>query len=391
MTSYYAELWSLNPEILFLNHGSFGACPKAILQKQQEYSERFETEPVHFVLRELDGLLLKSKEALATFIGANAANLALVHNVTTAVNTVFKSYSWKEGDEVVITNHIYGACRIALHYVAERYKLRIHEVNIPFPLASSAEVTERICLAVSDKTRMLFIDHITSPTALRFPVEDLLKTLQNKPVDIFIDGAHAPGAIDLDLESLNVAFYTGNCHKWMCAPKGVGFLYVRPDKQDDIHPLSHSHFSGPGRSFSDRFHWGGTLDPTAMLCLQDVVGFIENTIDGGWNGMRNHNKNLALEARKIICETLKIPLPCPDDMITTMAAIPIGESKGNYKPGYNEIDELQQRLFENHRIEVPVYTWPDKRTRIVRPSGQIYNEREHYVKLAEILKTELSS
>lgn len=263
-------------------------------------------------------------------------------------------------------------------------------MNIPFPLTSSEDVTERICDAVSEQTRMLFIDHITSPTGLKFPVEEIITALQNKPVDIFIDGAHAPGAIDLDIESLNVAFYTGNCHKWMCAPKGAGFLYVRPDKQDDIHPLSHSHFSGPGRSFSDRFHWGGTLDPTAMLCIPDVLEFIGKNIEGGWKGMMIHNHKLALNARNSICTTLEIPFPAPDDMLTTMAAIPIGLSSGRYSHGFNETDELQQMLFVNHRIEVPVYTWPDKRNRIVRPSGQIYNTREHYIKLAEILKPEIS-
>lgn len=386
--SEYFKYWQLDPEIVFLNHGSFGACPAKILEHQQTFHQQMEQEPVAFVIRELDGLIEKSRQSLADFIGTKPDNLAFVHNVTYGVNTVLKSYPWNVGDEVVISNHIYGACRIALNYIAERYHLKIQEVEIPFPGTTNADITERIVSAVSDSTRMLFIDHITSPTGLLFPIEDIIKALQNKAVDIFIDGAHAPGAVKLDIDSLNVAFYTGNCHKWMCSPKGCGFLYVRQDRQNWIHPLSHSHFSGPARPFHERFHWGGTIDPTPALCLPMLIKFIEDIIPGGWSGMQEYNHQLTIKARKALCDTLEISLPCPDAMITTLAAIPYGISKGSINPGFNEIDELQEKLYKKHHIEVPVYTWPDKRTRIIRPSGQVYNSINQYASLAEILMSE---
>ena len=379
-------MWILDPETVFLNHGSFGACPLPILNKQQAYREQFEKQPVAFVVRELDPLISLAKESLAAFIIANREDLALVPNVTHGVNAVLKSLPFSPGDEVVITNHIYGACRVALNYQAKKIGLVIREVNVPFPGYSDEEFLHLILAAISPKTKLVFVDHITSPTGIRFPVETLVFELNTRNIDCFIDGAHAPGAIPLDLNTLNAAYYTGNCHKWMCAPKGVGFLHVRKDKQDLVHPLAHSHFSGPDRSFEDRFHWSGTADPTAALCLPEVIDLMGKLLTGGWPALMESNHQKIVEARHLICDAFNIPLPCPDDSITTLAAIPFGLSQGTFQAGYNEINELQERLYNQFHIEVPVFTWPDTNRRIIRPAAQLYNSLDQYLFLIESLQ-----
>jgi isopenicillin-N epimerase len=379
------SLWSLNKTIDFLNHGSFGACPTAILAKQQEYRQMMEAEPVAFMIRELDAMLWNSKTALADFVHCQPVDLALVTNATHGANTVLKSIDFKLGDEILTTNHIYNACRITIDFVARQKHLLVKEIPVPFPIESAGEITEIILKQVTNKTKLVFIDHITSPTALIFPVKEIVTALNEKGVDCFVDGAHAPGGIPLNLTEIGAAYYTGNCHKWLCAPKSIAFLHVRKDKQADIHPLAHSHFSGPGRSFVDRFHWSGTLDPTAALCIPDVIRYFEDQLTGGWKEMQQHNHSLILKARKYLCDCLNIPLPCPDDMISTFAAIPYGQSTGSDLSRYNAIDELQDYLFTEHHIEIPVFIWPDNSRRIIRPSAQLYNDFSQYVRLADAI------
>ncbi|HRY31961.1 MAG TPA: aminotransferase class V-fold PLP-dependent enzyme [Bacteroidales bacterium] len=384
------EHFTLDPGIYFLNHGSFGACPASIQSRQQEYRNMLEKEPVRFMIRDLEEMIVQVKAALAAFLGTDAGSLVLLPNVTHGVNTVLKSIPWKPGDEIVTTNHIYGACRVLLQYLSASAGITFREARVPFPLKEKAQITESILAEFTPRTRLVFVDHVTSPTALIFPVDEIVEECNRRGIDCLVDGAHAPGALPLNLDSLGASWYTGNCHKWMGVPKSAAFLYARPDRRDILQPLAHSHFSSPDRSFAARFHWAGTLDPTPALCIPDAIRWGASLPEGGWEAIRHHNHSLACTARKIICEQLGIPLPCPDTMLTSMAAIPVGFTEKIVSSGLHSFDTLQETLFREYHIEIPVYPWHEKGIRILRLSAQIYNDLSQYEYLARILKKVLT-
>src|SRR5690606_20102303 len=217
-----------------------------------------------------EGHLDASRAELASFVGVAPGDLVFIPNATTAVNSVFRSLTFGHGDEILATNHVYNACRNAIDYVAERSGAKVVSVPVPFPRASTEEVLPTVLSAVTKRTRIALIDHVTSPTGLVLPIEPIIEELHKRDVDVFIDGAHAPGMLPLHIERLGVAYYTGNCHKWICAPKGAGFLYVRSDRQERIRPLVISHGASSQRRdrsrFQIEFDWTGTVDVTPQLC-----------------------------------------------------------------------------------------------------------------------------
>lgn len=273
-SQHWRSLWSLDPTVTFLNHGSFGACPIAILEKQQVLRSKLEAEPLQFFGVELEDLLDTARQALANFVGAEVASLAFVPNATTGVNTVLRSLCLpisgftplQAGDELLTTNHEYNASRNALNFVAQCVGATVVVAEVPFPIDSSEQAISAILDKVSAKTRLVLLDHITSQTSLVFPLKPLINELNQRNIDVLVDGAHAPGMIPLNLAELGVAYYTGNCHKWLCSPKGAAFLYVREDKQFMIRPLVISHGANSPRPDRSRFHlefdWTGTTDPT---------------------------------------------------------------------------------------------------------------------------------
>ncbi len=266
-----ASLWTLDPAVAYLNHGSFGACPTAILEKQSELRARMEREPVDFLVRDAPRLLAEARGALGTFVGADPSDLAFVPNATAGINAVVRSLSFSPGDEILTTNHAYGACRKTLDYVASRTGARVVAADVPFPLGGEEDVVGPVLAAVTARTRLAVLDHVTSPTALVFPIERLVAELSARGVDTLVDGAHALGMVPLDLTRLGAAAYTANAHKWLCAPKSVAFLHVRRDRQRDIHPVSISHgYAGGEARFRDEFDWTGTIDPTAALTYPGV-------------------------------------------------------------------------------------------------------------------------
>lgn len=385
------SVWPLDPAVTFLNHGSFGSCPLPVLEFQRELRERMERQPVKFFVRDLEELLDWARIRLAKFLGGKAENLVFVPNATSGVNAVLRSLDFEPGDELLVTDHEYNACRNALDYVAQRTGAKVVVAKIPFPLGSVEEIIEVVMGAVTWRTRLALLDHVTSQTGLVLPIEFLVRELNARNVDTLVDGAHAPGMVPLDLHSLNAAYYTGNCHKWICAPKGAGFLHVRADRQKDIRPLVISHGANSQRTDRSRFliefGWMGTGDPTAALTVPKAIEFVRSLRPGGWDEVMKHNRDLALAARRVLCDALQIPPPCPDEFIGSLASVPISDAR-SAKPSKNPLylDPLQDRLLEEFGIEVPVIPWPAPPKRLLRVSAQLYNSLPQYEKLATALK-----
>lgn len=381
--------WQIDRQIVFLNHGSFGACPVQVLQKQNEYRSRMEAEPVRYVLRELEDLLWASKESLAGFIGAKAADIAFVNNATAGVNTVLNALHFNAGDELMMTNHGYGACNNAMKWFAEKSGAKVVTAEIPFPVQFPEEVTAAILKTVTPRTKLVMIDHITSPTGIIFPVKEIVAMLNEKGIDTLVDGAHAPGMIDLNIDEIGAAYYTGNCHKWICSPKGSAFLHVRKDRQQLIHPMVISHLydkNAGEKRWSSHFFWPGTSDFTAYLCIKDAIEFMSTLFPGGWKELREHNHSLTLKARKYIAEELNLPLPAPESMIGALSAISIG--KGEVPAvTFNYISVPQEKLWKEFNIEVPVFVWNVAHPRLwLRFSVQAYNSMDQYEYLAGAVK-----
>jgi isopenicillin-N epimerase len=386
--------WGLDPGISFLNHGSFGACPVPVLEHQRRLRERMEAQPVQFLARDLEPLLDAARAALAAFVGADPADLAWVANATTGVNSVLRSLALSRGDELLTTDHEYNACRNALDVVAERAGAVVVVAEVPFPLSSADQVVEAVLAGVTARTRIALLDHVTSQTGLVLPMAQLVRELDRRGVDTLVDGAHAPGMLDLDLDGLGAAYFTGNCHKWLCAPKGAAFLHVRRDRRERVRPLVVSHGANSPRRDRSRFHlefdWVGTADPTAVLCVPEAIRFMGSLLPGGWTELRRRNRGLALGARDELCRALGAAPPCPDEMIGSMAALPLPPGPDEAPDSALYTDPLQAELLERWGIEAPVIPWPAPPARLIRISAQVYNRFEQYQLLAGALKALLA-
>jgi len=381
------EHWLLDPTITYLNHGSFGAAPKVVLARQDELRTQLEREPVRFMVRELEPLLDDARAVLAEFVGAGTESIAFVPNATAGVNAVLRSLDLDRHDELLVTSHEYNASRNALEYVAGLAGAKVVPVEVPFPINSPDEVIDRVMERVTERTRLLLIDHVTSQTGLIFPIAELIDALNTRGVDTLVDGAHAPGMFPLHLDELGAAYYTGNLHKWVCAPKGAAFLHVRANRRRGIHPVVISHGANATRTDRSRFHlefdWPGTFDPTACLCVPAALRFMASLADDGWPEVMRRNHELALRARDLLCEQLGIDKPAPDGMLGSMAAIPLPDGPPYVPTLFG--DPLQDALFERG-IEVPIVPWPSQPKRVLRVSAQLYNTIEDYETLASALQ-----
>jgi len=376
----YRSLWALDPAITFLNHGSFGACPIAVMEKQRSLRARLESEPVRFFATEFEPLLDAARCELAQFVGANPQNLVFVPNATTGVNTVLRSLTFQPQDELLTTNQEYNASRNALNFAANQAGVRVVVATVPFPIQSPEQVVEAVLEHVSARTRLVLLDHIVSQTALIFPIQRLIQELNRRGIETLIDGAHAPGMIPLNLETLGATYYTGNCHKWLCAPKGAAFLYVRSEQQPHIRPLVISHGANSPRSDRSFFHlefdWMGTADPTPYLCVPEAIAYLGSLLPGGWASLMERNRMLVLAGRTLICNALEVEMPCPAEMLGSMATIPLTDGRA---------ESLQTALFHQFSIEVPIVPWHSSPNRLVRISAQLYNTLADYDVLAAAL------
>lgn len=385
----FRDFWLLDPSITFLNHGSFGATPIAVLAKQDEYRARLEREPVRFMIRELEPLLDAARAEVGEFVGAAPEDIAFVPNATAGLNAVLRSLDLDRHDELLVTNHEYNASRNALDHIASLAGAKVTVVDVPFPIQSPEVVIERVLAAVTERTRLLLIDHITSQTALILPVERLVAKMRARGIDTLIDGAHAPGMIALDVRAIGAAYYTGNFHKWVCAPKGAGFLYVARNRRATIRPTIISHGANAIRTDRSRylleFDWTGTYDPTAWLCVPEAMRFIPSLVEGGWPEVMRRNHELALRARDLLCDRLGIAHPAPDAMLGSMAAFPLPDGTALDASALYGGDALQDLLLDKYAIEVPLMPWPHPPKRVLRVSAQLYNAIEDYERLADAL------
>lgn len=384
-------LFALDPSVVFLNHGSFGACPLAVLDCQTELRQRMEKQPVQFLQRDLEGLLDEARGALSEFVGAESDDLVFVANATAGVNTVLRSLRFEPGDELLVSNHEYNACRNVIHFAAEQWGAKVVTIDIPFPVESEDDVVDAVMGCVSAKTRLLLIDHVTSQTGLVLPIKRIIDLLNERGIDTLVDGAHAPGMVPLNLTELGAAYYAGNCHKWLCAPKTAALLHVRKDKQQQVRPLTISHGANSPRTdrsrFQIEFSWMGTRDPTAALSVPFVLDYLEKVAPGGWSGLMERNRRLALTARNIFCHSYGAPIPSPDSMIGSLVSIPIYPSRASV-PSSNPLylDDWQEELVKRCSVEVPIIPWPQFPQRLVRFSCQVYNYLAQYDLLGEGIK-----
>jgi isopenicillin-N epimerase len=385
------NLWLLDPKIIFLNHGSFGSCPRAVLKFQKKLRDRLEREPIQFLVRDLEALLDEARRELSAFVNAEPDNLVFVQNATSGVNTVLRSLKFSRGDELLVTDNEYNASRNALEFVAEKSGARAVVARVPFPIESENQIVEAVLDRVTSRTRLALLDHVTSQTGLVFPIERLVRELSARGVETLVDGAHAPGMVPLNLKQLGATYYTGNCHKWICAPKTAAFLYVKRERQKEIRPLVISHGANSPRKDRSRFllefSWMGTSDPTACLTVPEALRYIASLRPGGWPEVMQRNRALAIAARKLICDALEIEPPCPESLIGSMASIPIPDAVENSKsklPAF--ADALQDELRRVYKIEVPIIPWPERPKRLLRVSAQLYNSLPQYEKLAQAMR-----
>ncbi|MEO0971841.1 MAG: aminotransferase class V-fold PLP-dependent enzyme [Pseudomonadota bacterium] len=392
MTDDFRQHWSLDRDVAFLNHGSFGACPTPVLARQQAWRERMERQPVQFFARDLPGLLDQARQALGRFLQVSPEHLAWVSNATAGVNAVLQSLPLNEGDELLTLDHEYNACRNVLDYVAERTRARVKVATLPLPITHPSEVLNALRQARSQRTRLVLIDHVTSPTGLILPLQDIAADMRANGIRVLVDGAHAPGMLPLDIEALGVDYYTGNCHKWLCAPKGAGFLWVAAEHQHEVRPAIISHgANAPTHErprFRNEFDWTGTADPSAILSVPEALEFMAALVPGGWPEIYARNRALVLQGRNTLHQVLGGELLAPASMIGSLAAHPLPPGSSSGPPSSMlYTDALQTRLLEHCGVEVPIVPWPAPPARLVRLSAQLYNTPAEYERLAESLVT----
>jgi isopenicillin-N epimerase len=364
------DAFLLEPGVVFLNHGSFGATPKPVFEAYQRWQLQVERQPVRFFSREHDELMRHSRGVLGEYLGADPDDLVYVQNATQGVNIVARSLDLQPGDEILASNHEYGACEYAWEFVCRKTGAQYSRRQIPLPLNADLNTADLLWEGVTARTRVIFLSHITSPTALRLPVEEICRRARQAGILTLVDGAHASGQLPLDLAALGADFYTGNCHKWMLSPKGAGFLYARPEVQPLIEPLVVSwgfHPNGTpstGSQFLDYLQWSGTRDPSAALAVPDAIQFMA---DHHWDQVRRECHWLLALAIRLVCELTGLPPPCPLDShdFIQMGIAPL--------PAATDLAQLKARLYNDFRVEVPVIEWEGQK--FLRISVQAYNDQ----------------
>lgn len=384
MTSSLREQFILDPDVTFLNHGSFGATPRPVFEAYQAWQRRLERQPVQFLGTDIYPLLATARTRLGAFLNADPDDLAFVTNATTGVNIVARSLRLQPGDEILTTDHEYGACVNAWQAVCQKTGARLVIRPIDLPVTTPDAVVEQFWSGVTPRTRVIFISHITSVTALTLPVAAICARARSAGILTVVDGAHAPGQIPLDLAAIDADFYTGNLHKWVSAPKGAAFLYTRRDLQQVIEPLVVSWGWGPdpqnpsGSPYLDLLQWSGTSDPSAYLSVPAALDFLDAH---DWSTVRVRCHGLAQQWLQRVCELTGLEPPYPDDhgFYQQMALAPL--------PSLDDAKAFKRRFYERQRVEIPVTEWRGRA--YMRVSVQGYNTQDDIDRCIAALQTEL--
>jgi len=365
----------LDPDVAFLNHGSFGACPRPVFESYQAHQRDLEWEPIDFLDRRLPTLLATARAELARYLNAPPDHLAFVTNATTGVNLAARSLDLGPGDEILTTDLEYGACDLAWEWLARRTGAEYVRAPIPLPLESPAQLVEALFAHATQRTRVVYVSHITSSTALVLPVEEIVSRARDLGFVTIVDGAHAPAQAPVDVEALHADFYSGNAHKWLLAPKGAGFLYARPDHQERVDAAIVSWGYSEGTTFQGRVEIQGTRDPAAWLAVPDAIRY---QAERDWDSVRERCRALTREARAELCDLLGTDPLAPDEMLGQMASVRLPRPD----PG------LRDRLFANHRVEIPVAGTDHD---LLRISVAAYTTRDDVERLLAALVGELDA
>ncbi|MFO0856786.1 MAG: aminotransferase class V-fold PLP-dependent enzyme [Phycisphaerales bacterium] len=399
--SDFAAHWDIDPNTVYLNHGSFGATPRVVLEAQRAWRSRMESELVKWFVEEHSGAIDQSRKALGQFLNCDWDCIAPVPNATIAVATVFANANLSPGDEVLITDHEYPACQNNARWYAGKHGATVTVAKIPFPIRSADEVTNAILAAVTPRTKYALLSHVTSSSGLIFPLEHIVPALEAKGIRTLVDAAHAPGMVPgINLRTLGASYYTANCHKWICSPKSGAFLFVRRDLQSNFRPLALSNNAEQpkqGRSqFLTEFEYIGTQDMSAFYAISDAIRVMNGMVPAGWPEVMRRNHDLCLKGRDILCNALGMTPAAPDAMVGSICTMILPPHPKDLQARLSQRptkyhDALWDTLLAKWKIQVPIWTVANTGHRTLRISAQLYNSVEQYEYLAKAIKTELEA
>jgi isopenicillin-N epimerase len=373
------DFWPLDPAYTFLNHGSFGSLPHVLRARQDAFRMEVERHPIEVLGRQCRERLTRVRDEVAGFIGVDAPGLGLVTNATEGINAVLRSLDLKPGDVLVTTDHVYNAVLQTMRYVARRAGAEVRVVAIPTPVRSPKEVLAAVSAAIDARTRLVLVDHVTSPTAVVLPAAEIGAECARRGVEFLCDGAHAPSMLELDVSALQATYYAGNLHKWTCAPKGCGFLWANDATRARIHPATVSHFLDQG--FDAEFDWQGTRDISAWLTVPDAIALWRSI---GAADVRRHNRDLARWVGRLLRDRwqtepiVELDGPEAEPLLGSMVAVTLPDA---VRRRFETPEALQAALYATHRTEIPVIAWAGRWH--CRASCQVYNRPEDYERLAE--------
>ncbi len=373
-------LWALEEGMVFLNHGAYGATPRELFERQNEWRLRMEAQPPRFFMNELPDRIRVAAARLADFVGAAPERTVLIENATSGINAVLRSLHFAPGDRIVTTDHVYGAVRNTLRFVCEGTGADFVEARVPMPVREAASVARALERVLDERTRLVVVDHIASPSALVFPVAEIVRLCRERGLPVLVDGAHAPGHIDLDVKAIGAHWYIGNVHKWLCAPKGAAFLCVAPGAAE-VRPTTISHAYGQG--LAAEFGKIGTRDPSAWLCIPDALEFHRRL---GGRAMRERNAALAGAAGAALAAALETELGGPSEDFGAMVTVRLPYERD---ATWENAGRIRERLWQDHRVEALVA--PAGGRLWLRLSVHAYTDEADFDGLAQAVRATLAA
>jgi isopenicillin-N epimerase len=394
----FRALWAIDPSLRFLNHGSYGAVPREVTAYRASLLERMERDAVRFYKVDLEKLMDEWRIVLSGFVSCEPFDMAPMPNATVAIATVLHNTQWNVGDEVVLTDHEYMSGVNELRRLEASHGVKLVFAPVEFPMRDAAQVRDAVLARLTKKTKMVMVSQITSATSLIFPVEEIVAECNRRGIETLVDGTHAVGQIGVNVRGMNPTYFVGSGHKWLSSPKGTGFLYVAPRKQEGFRPLalsSRGHKIRPERAlFLRDFDYVGTDDYTKVLAMTASIRFFENVVQGGWRATMEANHRLVMQGRDLLVKRLAkfgLASTAPDAANGTMTTLMLPEPAGELSKRATQYDDaLQDRLVEMHKCVIPIWRLSCDNRRVFRISGQLYNTIEEYAALADALEEELT-